>query len=80
MIQNMVSGAFQPFAAPAGGASTPAVTGGTIIGGMNRFQFMVGAGSTTSPPAKVATFDVTTLVNGANACVVQVQSQSYVAS
>ena len=78
-VQNMVSGAFSPFAIPAGGASSTPVTTSTVIGSMARYQFIVGQGSTTSPPAKVAVFDVTVLTDSSNNCRVQVTSQSYVA-
>jgi hypothetical protein len=44
----------------------------------SRYQFIVGSGSTTSPPSKVAVFDVTTMNTAGNTCLVQVQSQSYV--
>jgi hypothetical protein len=76
-IQNMVSGAFEPFAVVAAGASTTGVTTSTVIGSMARYQFIAGEGSTSSAGSKAGVFDVTTLTTGSNTCLVQAQSQTY---
>lgn len=79
MVQDMVSGAFQPYVSLAAGATSGAVAGASTIGGTSRFNFIVGSGATTGT-SKIAVFDVTTVTSpgGSGDCLVQVQSQSYV--
>jgi hypothetical protein len=81
-IQNMIGGAFSPFASVGAGADSATVVGTAAVQGSSRFQFIVGSGTTAS--GQIGVFDVTTATapgGGAdNSCLIQVRSQSFTAS